>query len=149
MNDDWYLGFHSVVTNVLNFIDDLNASKIVKNKVQEIKNFLADSNHNIKSEVKIRKKIFLKTMKEIWSLKHLTEELSESSTVEVLFLGPIATDNLAKLSKDPSNDKLRENHIQYSIKKYEVHIKEEKKEEDLTEETQVSEVVKKNNEGEK
>ena len=114
--DPWYSGLKGVVVRVLDWLFELRFMKKVKNSFTRIKNFIKDSNHNTTLEIKLRKKLISKVFGEIFSLKHLTDELSESDDIEIIVFSPEATKKLQNLKKNPNNTHLKKWIVDY-IKK--------------------------------
>ena len=105
--DPWYSGLKKVVVSVLDWLFELRFMKKVKNAFVKIKNFVKDSEHNTALEIKLRKKVISKVLKEVFSLRHLTDELSESDDIEIIVFSPEATKKLQELKKNPNNTHLK------------------------------------------
>lgn len=116
--DPWYSGLKSVAVKAIDAVISLEVVKSLHNKIVAVKNFMKDSNHNTMLEIKIRKKLFVKTFKEIWSLNHLTDELSDSSDVNIVFFGAAATKKLNILKENPDNQFFREDLVDYVLSEF-------------------------------
>lgn len=114
-NDPWYSGLKSVAVIAIDAVKGLDVMKSINNKIVTVKNFFKDSNHSTMLEVKIRKKILMKALKETWSLKHLSSELSDSSEIDLIFFSPEATKLLKLLKENPDNQLLREDLMDYVL----------------------------------
>jgi hypothetical protein len=121
--DPWYSGLKSVAITAIDAVKNLEVVKSLHNKVVKVKNFINDSEHNTMLEIKIRKKILVKAFKEAWSLKHMTSELSSSSSIDLIFMNPEATKMLDLLKQNPDNQLLREDIMDYVLSESTIHDK--------------------------
>lgn len=113
--DPWYSGLKKIAVTAIEAVKNLEVMKNIHNKIVSVKNFVGDSKHNTMLEIKIRKKLLIKVINEIWSLNHLSSELSESSDVDLVFFDAKTTKKLQLLKEYPDNLLIREEVMDYLI----------------------------------
>jgi hypothetical protein len=122
--DPWYSGLKQTAVKGIDWLFNLRFMKKMHNFYVRVKNFFKGSEHSAILEIKVRKKVIAKAIKEIMSLKHLSTEFSESTDIDVIFFTPEATKKLENLKESPNNPKLKKWIMDYI--KDEIGVKDEK-----------------------